>query len=206
MAGAYIYAIQKTADGVVVSADVYTAPRFFGRVAETIPEDYLTWETAMTLTLRKDDASSLGYRLVSYDTAPGYLDGALSEWQTITGTAGYTATIPSIFQKTGEGQYQTADASARLSISAQGDARSEKLDYYRNQFQSAHPDAVLTVEADLGYFAGVTATSYTLCLALEGNGQVYTVELQYPAERAAEFSLYAEIIRNSFGGEGLAVG
>lgn len=206
MAGAYIYAAQKTADGVVVTADVYTAPRFFGRVAETIPEDCLTWETTMTLTLKKDDSSSLGYRLVSYETTPGYLDGALSEWQTVTGAAGYTATLPSIFQKTGEGQYQTADGSARLSVQAQADARSEKLDYYLSRFQSANPGAALTVEADLGYFTGVTATSYTLCVALEGNGQVYTITLQYPAERAAEFLLYAEIIRNSFGGEGLAVG
>lgn len=206
MAGAYIYATQRTADGVLVTADVYTAPRFFGRGAEDIPEDSLTWETTMTLTFVKDDASLLGYRLAAYETTPGYLDGALSEWQTVTAAAGYTTSIPSVYQKTGEGSYRTADGSATLTIEVDDAVRSEKLDYYLSRFRAAHAGATLTVEADLGYFTGVTDTSYTLCIAQENGARAYTVTLTYPKERAAEFSYYAEIIRNSFGGDDLAVG
>lgn len=209
--GARIYSVTKEDSRIHVFADVYST-FYEGENAEDIPEDSITWETAMTLTLEKSQTSQFAYRLVSYETAPGYLDGALSEWRQVRGGSdhAYSALLPSILQfvetENSADLYRTADGSASLSIETLSGTRSEKLDYYLSLYQSAHADASLIVEADLGYFTGEAAGEYTLCIAPENAGYAYRIVLTFPAERQAEFSFYGEIIRNSFGGDGLADG
>lgn len=208
--GARIYAIKKDDNRLTVSADMFTAIGYAGEMVEDIPEDCLTWEAGMTLVLEKDGKSQFGYRLVSFSTTPAYLDGAVNAWQNLS-AAGYSLTAPTFFSpnavaQNGANTYTSADGTAVLYVEAISDSRTEKLDYYRSLYEQSHADASLLVEADLNYFTGETAGEYTLLIAPEDGAYVYRVTLTFPAERQAEFSFYGEIIRNSFGGDGLANG
>ena len=66
-------------------------------------------------------------------------------------------------------------------------------------FRQAHPDAVITEEAQFvqAQFLAEEPGQIVLCVVPQDVHWRYTVTLSFPAERQAEFSLYAQFIRNS---------
>lgn len=203
--GAEIYEIEQSGDDLIVKADLYTSIGNEGVPAANVPQSVLVWEGGLTLKIQPSAASRFGYQVVSFSTTAGYEDGAFSEWS-VTEGENYSVTLPPMLEDQGNGVYKSADGLVTLTVETIPDTRTDKLNYYREQYEDSHAQARLLVEADMGYFTGETDGEYTICFATEDNDSVYRLTLTFPAERQAEFSFYGEIIRNSFYGYGLAMG
>ncbi len=203
--GAHIYDVKEDGDFITLFLDVYTVPAFFKGNAQTAPEEHLLWEKNMTVTLKKDASSFMAYKLVRFDSSMPYLDGAVSEWQWIRGN-GFTLRLPSIFAEAGDNTYQTADAMSTFTIKVQDDMHSDKLEYLLGAAKKERAGGKVDMDAPLGMFTISYEDAFKTVFAREELDKVYILTMTFPKDRQAEFTLYSEIIRNTFAGEGLADG
>lgn len=200
--GAYIYDVVSDDDGLTLQCDLYTYYGDFGQSAEALPEDALTWLCHADVSLCYDEDALYGYTLESYALSDTYVDGVLGDWQSVENTEyEYSVTLPSIFGLADDSAacrvWQTAEGDATLTIQAlENDAA---YDAVLAAFRQAHPDAVITEEAQFvqAQFLAEEPGQIVLCVVPQDVHWRYTVTLSFPAERQAEFSLYAQFIRNS---------
>ena len=167
---------------------------------DELPEDAVTWVCNVEMSLRADPEKEFGYTLNSLSLSPVYQDGNLSHWREVENTEyEYSVTLPSILGLADDDpahwSWQTGDGSACLTI----DAEEESLSYADAlaRFTQAHPDLSVIQEEEFGDFYAFGEDCFFLVCAGEGINWNYTLTMTFPAERQAEYALYAEFIRNS---------
>lgn len=203
--GAYIYSAAFDGTDVAVLCDLYTFsfPGFVDYQAlevDTLPEDAVTWECNVALSLRFNPEAEFGYTVNSLAVSPIYLNGAVALWQAVDCTQfEYSVNLPSILglaeDDPAHRSWQTADGAASLTIDVAEESVS--FDVALSRFMQAHPGLAVQQERDFGYFYALNEGEYNLVFASEDLNWSYALTLLFPAERQAEFALYAEFIRNS---------
>ena len=208
--GVYVYSAVFDGSDVLVDCDVFRCPEA-GMVPdpEELPEDGFSWAFNARLSLRFSPGTEFGYTLSSLSFSPPYQAGALAAWQEADNTEyEYSVSLPSHLHPSestpARMTWETADGSAALSILAEEGARS--LDESLAAFLRAHPGQRVVQERLFDYFCAFGEGSFTMIVSSEELPWHYTVTLTFPPERQAEYSLYAEFIRNSFSVWGISNG
>ena len=207
--GAHIFSAWQGGARVTVLADLYNAIAGFGEALELVPEEYITWIRTARFVLEKDVDAVLGYRLVSMEAYPDWLDGAVSEWELVLGED-YEVNMPTFFvlgsSEDGTDTYTVEGLDAQLTIQALPAAGENPLEAARAEYAAAHPEAAIAVEPELNHFTAETDGAFVLAVWPEGSDALRLITLTFPSERQYEFSFYGEIIRNSFYCDGMGLG
>ena len=207
--GAYIFSSWQDGARVTVLADLYSAIAYFGEDLDLIGEEYIIWVRTAQMVLERDEASALGYRLVSLASYPDWLDGALSEWELTLGED-YEVNLPSFFRlassEDGTDTYTAEGLDAVLTIQTAPISGQDPLTAARDAYAAEHPAAVITMEPALSHFTAESDGAYVLYVCPEESDTMRIITLTFPSERQYEFSFYGEIIRNSFYCDGMGMG
>ena len=207
--GAYIFSRWLDGERVVVLADLYNAIAYFGEEIAIIPEECISWVRTAMLTLERDSASPVGYRLVSMTAYPDWLDGSVNEFELTLGED-YEVSLPPFLRlsnsEDGTDTYVADGIPVQLTIQTLAAQGQDPLDAAREAFVAGHPDAAIVMEPQLSYFTGETDGAYTFVVCPDGAESMRVLTLTFPSERQYEFSFYGEIIRNSFWCEGMGLG
>ncbi len=207
--GSHIFSAWQDGSRVTVLADLYAAIDDFGEELDLIPEEYITWIRTARFVLEKDAEAVLGYRLVSMDAYPDWLDGAVSEWELVLGED-YEVNMPTFFylasSEGGVDTYAADGLEARLTVQAVPAEGEDPLEAARAEYASAHPEAAIAMEAELYNFTAETDGAFVMYVWPEESEAMRIITLTFPSERQYEFSFYGEIIRNSFYCDGMGLG
>lgn len=208
--GVFVYSTRFDGTDADVLCDLYLYYGEMGQSAEALPEDALTWLCQAQVSLRSAPETLYGYTVNGFSLSPTYQDGMLADWQeTVNEEYGYSFNLPSILGLAQEDAahrvWQTADGAASLSIeaTAQPEGGFEAL---LMDFRAQARQMDVQVMEDVRRFSVLEEGAYTLCVAPEGNEWAYWLILTFPAERQAEYALYAEFLYNSFSAQGEANG
>jgi len=208
--GVYIYSAAFDGTDAEILCDVFTAQETEVRQsADEIPEDALTWQCNARVSLRSAPETPFGYTVNAVSVSPLYQAGGLSRWKEFENTEmEYSVNLPAILAVTDETPtyrvWKTADGKVSLTISVVEESAS--LDAAASTYKTAYPDAQILQEPEFDRFSVTRPGSYILVTTSEEAQHVYMVTLEFPAERQAEYELYAEIIRNSLSVWGLSNG
>lgn len=202
MVGAHLYAAQdQDGENLTVQCDLFTYFGESGQSAETVPEDGLTWLCGAEVSLRRAPEKTFGYTVNSFSLSPTYLAGSLAAWLTIENTQyEYSVTLPGIFglaeNAPADMVWQTADDEAQITLMAI-DMPAGGYDAVLQQYLKDCGEAAVTESPEFSTFCAVSEGAYELYVVPEGLNWYYVLAMRFPAQRQAEFTLYAEFIRNS---------
>lgn len=201
MIGVHIYSTAFDGERVEVLCDLYTYYDNYAYSAQVLPEDAMSWLCHGEITLNYAPESAFGYTVDRFALSPVYFNGRLSDWQQIENTAyEYSVNLPSILGLASDDPalmaWQSADGQAEATIRVH-ENYTASFDETLDQFLLQHPGQTVTRQQEFSQFFAVGEGSYTLWIIPEGLSWAYTLTLSFPAERQAEFTLYAEFIRNS---------
>ena len=206
LAGAYVHESHALGDGTLtLKMDLYTLWGYFSTPAEWVPEGDLTWWAGAECVLNMDETSPYGYAVSSFSIGMPYMDGLAADWQLVENVKmEYSVRLPAILGLADDTidrtVYQSADGESTVYISCTpGMSYEDALDAFVN----AHPDMLLTQQEELFTFTAVKNGAYAVCVAEESLPYVYTLYMEFPAERQMEYTLYADLIRNSLAVWGL---
>lgn len=200
--GAYIYKTAFDGSVVTVYCDLFTHYGALSTSAADVPDDALTWYANAAVTLRTDEKAPYGYLLTGFEIGEEYADGMISEWKTTEHEAlGLSFTAPAIFglaEMTDEGLYmETADGSATISLGIQ-DYDTLDFESHVDEYVSMHSSKTVLEDREFTQFTAQGSGEYTIYIVNESENRVYWLSIGYDDERTAEFTLYGELIRNSF--------
>ena len=201
MIGAHIYSTAFDGERVEVRCDVYAHYDSFLLSAQVLPEDGIQWLCHGEMTLRYMPESDYGYLVESFILSPVYLDGRISAWQSVENTEfEYSVNLPSILglaeDAPGHMAWQTADGEVDLAIEVHTDYQMT-YDETLSQFLLHNPGQTVTEQREFSQFYAMGQGTFSLLIIPDGLPWAYTLTMSFPAERQAEFTLYAEFIRNS---------
>lgn len=201
MIGVYIYSTAFDGEKVVALCDLYTYYDTYAQSAQVLPEDAMSWLCHGEITLNYAPETAFGYTVDQFALSSAYLNGQLSDWQTVENTVyEYSVNLPSILGLASDDPalmaWQTADGLADVNIRVHT-GYTATFDETLSQFLLSNPGQTVTQQREFSQFYAVGEGCYTLWVIPEGLSWAYTLTLSFPAERQAEFTLYAEFIRNS---------
>ena len=206
---AHIFSAWQDGGRVNVLADLYASIAGFGEDLDLVSEEYITWIRTARFVLERDPDAALGYRLVSMDAYPDWLDGAVGEWELVLGED-YEVNLPTFFyldaSEDGTDTYIVDGLDAVLTVQTVPAAGDDPLEAARAAYAAEHPGAAITTEPELGHFTAETDGAYIMYVWPEDSDAMRIITLTFPGERQYEFSFYGEIIRNSFYCEGMGLG
>jgi len=199
--GVYIYSTAFDGEKVTVLCDLYTYYDSRIQSAQVLPEDGMSWLCHGEIALTYSPEAAFGYTLDRFILSPVYLNGMLSDWHTAENTVyEYSVKLPSIFGLAADDPaamtWQTADGAAEIQIRVHTGYK-KSFDETLDAFLLSNPGQTVTQQREFSQFFAVGEGAYTLWIVPEGLEWAYAVTLSFPAERQAEFTLYAEFIRNS---------
>ncbi len=204
LVGAHVHEAVFEGGRVRLKADLYTAWGYYMTSPEDIPEEDLTWYAGAEICAEANEGELFGWRLVSYRMTGAWQDGALSEWRDWENAEeGYALRIPSRFGESGtekgDRQWQTPDGTASLGVRVL-----PAMTFAEGLEMMASEEGTVKAQEEFSCImaAGETCSRVLVCAP----DSAYLVTLSYPAENAAEYTFYAEIIRNSLTVRGLADG
>ena len=207
--GVYPYSAEFDGEQVLVKADLYACPMEYAAPVDELPEDMVIWISHMEYTLKNAPEAMFGYTVSGYQLSPLYLDGDLTAWITEENTDyEYSLNLPYSLGLASEDPahrvWQSADGQVTLKIDVAEESLS--LQDALQNFMAQRPEANPAMEEEWNRFYAVLPGSYTLVTVSENLNWAYTLTLSFPAERQAEYELYAEFIRNSFSIWGISNG
>ena len=208
--GSHVYATAFDGSAITLSMDLFSYYGDFGQDPETLPVDALTWLCNAQATVSYHPDQAQRYTMSSFSLSQPYWDGMIYEWQMIENTEyEYSVTLPGIFGLAEDAPacmvWQTGNGEATLTLEAKEELAGNYLAVLQN-FQADAKNLELTENPDFCYFSAVGEGSYELHLVPQDVNWHYTLTLQFPPERQAEFILYAEFICNSLTAWGAANG
>ena len=208
MDGAYLYAAEFDGTDVLVQCDLYYTEEE-GEDVNTVPETLLTWTNHAVLSLRPAPETEFGYTVNGISLSPCYRDGNFGDWwEVVNEELEYSVCIPGSLETADENPdhlvFKNIEGDVNLTI----DAREDNLTYDQAMadFLGAHPGAQVKPEPLYDAFTLTEAGEFIMVVTADEYPWTYTVTLTFPKERQAEYTFYAEIIRNSFGVWGLSHG
>ena len=203
--GAYIYSASFDGEDLTLLCDLYNVDfedfnDYLTADVESMPESVVTWVCNVALSLRQNPETEFGYTLNSLAVSPIFWDGNLSQWLPVDNTQyEYSVNLPSGLGLSNDDPahlgWQSADGSVNLTL----DVAEESLSYDSalSRFVQEHPGLNVQQAPEFGYFYAMGTGEFLLIAASEDLNWTYTLTLRFPPERQAEYSLYAEFIRNS---------
>ena len=199
--GAHIYSTAFDGSTVTLDCDLFTYYGEAAQSAEGLPEDALTWLCNAQVSLTYAPGAPYGYTLNGFSLSETYLNGMLYDWKAVENTEyEYSVTLPSILGLAEEAPacmvWQTAEGDATLTIEVT-DKTEGGYDAALESFRGDASGLEITEERDFACFSAVGPGVYELHLIPEEINWAYTLVFRFPAQRQAEFTLYAEFIRNS---------
>ena len=209
---AYLYSAEFDGTDVLVKCDLYhdASADQTGMPVEEIPEEFVEWTRHAELSLRYAPEKDFGYTVNGIAVSEAYQAGNLSAWQTVENTEyEYSLNVPSVMGQSSDDpqhlSWQTADGGASLSIDVMTDY-DESYDQTLAAFLREHAGQAVTQERDFSMFYAVGEGEYTLWVVPDELPWAYCLTMAFPAERQAEYTLYAEFIRNSMSVWGVSNG
>lgn len=202
--GAYLYDIDFGADGVRALADLYACPADYEGPVEELPAEAAVWLLGGAFTFRAAPGAAFGYTADECVFTPAYGDGMLAAWQDIDNAEqAYSVRLPSQFTQPSETldpapgtAWKNADGTAEIAVyaAASGKTFAQTLE----SFREAHPGWEIRAEEEFDRICGMGEGAFEMWVTSPAIPVAYCVVLRFPAERQAEYTLYAEWIRNSF--------
>ena len=200
--GAYVYSCVEDGGCYVLECDVYleeggdSLPLY-------APEEAITWLCDATVCVRREGNE---YALVSCETGDYYASQRMVWVQ----EEGYAVSLPDMYAAYADDVYDYScydEAGNFLSgvRYRQEDAQGMSLAEYAQALTGeSEGDMIVDVQEDIGLLTAQDSGMYVIVYA--GEGVFHSLTLTYPEDREAEYTLYAEFMRNSFVVEGEANG
>ena len=194
--GAYVYSCVEDGGCYVLECDVYLEDGS-DSLPEMAADEALTWLCDATVALRRDGA---GYELVSCEVGDYY---AAQSYQVIENLdAGYAIMLPDVYtvneNDVYDYSYYEEDGTfiSGVTYRAESAGGMSMQDYAQALAGESEGDVDITVRDELGLITAEAAGMYLIVYAADD--MFYSMTVTYPEAREAEFSLYAEFLRNSF--------
>lgn len=196
--GAYVYACVEDGGCYVLECDVYledggdTLPQF-------APDEALTWLCPATVCVQR---AGNDYALIACDIGEYY---AAARTVSVR-TAQYSMSLPEVFTVNPQDVYDYSyyDDEGRfvsgLRYRCEEAAGMGLAEYAAALTGESEGDMIVRLQEDLALLTAQASGMYVIVFA--GEGAFHSLTLTYPADREAEFTLYAEFMRNSFVVEG----
>lgn len=190
--GAYVYSCVEDGGCYVLECDVYledgddSLPLY-------APDDALTWLCDATVCVKRVGNE---YELVSCEVGDYYASNGFA----VAVGEGYEVNLPDIYEVNDKDVYDYSYYAGETFVSGLRyrceDAAGQSLKVYADALKAESADMLVTLNEDLGMIVAEDSGLYMVVYA--GDGVFHSITMNYPAEREAEFTLYAEFIRNSF--------
>ena len=209
--GVRAYAFHEDNDGVEIMADLYAyESQEMGMSADDIPEEGLAWLRHANVHLSGASASGYGYVVRSFALSPLYQAGRVADWQEIENEeGGYSLNLPDNLTLTNSDPFhclwQTADGAVQLRINVE-DRKGRAVSQLVQEWKAAHGDLELSSQEEFGIYCALGQDTFQALVATDEAPNVYTLRIQFPAQRLEEYSLYSEFIINSMNVWGLSNG
>ena len=199
--GAAIYSAAFDGAMVEVQCDVFTYYGEYGQSAEMLPEDALTWLCNARVLMKFAPETAFGYTVSGFSLSETYQDGMLYDWNAVENSEfEYSVNLPAILGLAADDPahmaWQTADGLASVTIDVWPDYE-KNYDQTLADFLLQNPQQTVTQERDFGQFYAVGEGAFSLWIVSEDLSWAYELKMTFPPERQAEYTLYAEFIRNS---------
>ncbi len=200
--GVYVYKTEFDGSIATLYADLFTHYGTLSTSAADVPDDALTWYANAVISLKTDENAPYGYLLNGFAIGDVYMDGMISEWAvTDHEKLGLSLTAPSIFglaEMTDDTLVlQTADGTATLAIGVV-DVDALEFEKYLEEYTKANESKVVRAEKSFKQFTSEDEDEFNVFIIDEDGKKVYQLMITFPADDAAEYTLYGELIRNSF--------
>lgn len=194
--GAYVYSCVEDGGCYVLECDVYLEDGS-DSLPEMAADEALTWLCDATICIKRDGA---GYALVSCEVGDYYAAQAFEVVENLDD--GYAIMLPDVYAANDadvyDYSYYEEDGTfvSGVTYRAEGAAGVSLQDYATALAGESESDMLITLREDLQLITAETAGMYVIVYA--AGDMFYSLTLTYPEEREAEFTLYAEFLRNSF--------
>lgn len=189
--GAYVYSCVEDGGCYVLECDVYLEEG-----GDSLPEfaadNALTWLCDATVCVKRNGNE---YELVSVEAGDYYAATAMKT--TVNTEKGFEVSLPDTFVPAADGvdySYSEEDKVVATVTYRFEEAKGTSLADYAKSLGGE--GMIVDVNEDLAQATAQAAGMYLVICA--GEDGFHSLTLSYPAEREAEFTLYAEFMRNSF--------
>ena len=194
--GAYVYSCVEDGGCYVLECDVYLEDGS-DSLPEMAADEALTWLCDATVALRRDGA---GYEMVSCEVGDYY---AAQNYQVIENPdAGYAVMLPDVYtvneNDVYDYSYYEEDGTFVSGVTYRAESANgmSMQDYAQALAGESEGDMEITLHEELSLITAEAAGMYVIVYA--AGDMFYSLTLTYPETREAEFTLYAEFLRNSF--------
>lgn len=200
--GARVYSCVEEGGCYVLECDVYLEEGG-DTLPEYAPDDAVIWLCDATVALRRGEEN---WEVVSCEVGDYYQ----SQRMLPTQGDGYSVSLPDLYTVNAQDVYDYSCYDENGGFVSGVRMRSEDAgamsltDYAQALTGETESDMLVNVLADIHILTAQDAGMYVI--VYEGNGRFYSLTVTYPEEREAEFTLYAEFMRNSFVVDGEANG
>ncbi len=175
--------------------------------AAELDEAWVDWSCQMELSLRFAPETEFGFTLNSLSVSPLFRDGYFAAWQEISepvtedGENGFDVHLPESLAFVSRGpdgflwQTEEGDASLRIVPVRENVTYDEAF----SRYLLAHPGQKPVQERLYDCFIFLAGGTCDMVFTGDRLPFTYTLTMTFPEERQAEYELYLNIIRNSFG-------
>lgn len=194
--GAYVYSCVEDGGCYVLECDVYLEDSS-DSLPELAADEALTWLCDATICLKRDGA---GYELISCDVGDYYAAQAFEVVENLE--EGYALMLPDVYAAHDadvyDYSYYEEDGSFISGITYRAEtANGVSMQEYATALAGeSESDMGITLLEELSLITAEAAGMYVIVYA--AGDMFYSLTMTYPETREAEFTLYAEFLRNSF--------
>ena len=194
--GAYVYSCVEDGGCYVLECDVYLEDGS-DSLPEVAADDALIWLCDATVCLKRSGGD---YELVSCDIGDYYAAQAFYVTENLQD--GYSLMLPDVYTETDKDVYDysyyeedgTFVSGVTYRVESAGGLTMQQ--YAAALAGESENDMVITLREEISLLTAQAAGMYVIVYAADD--AFYSLTLTYPEEREAEFTLYAEFLRNSF--------
>lgn len=194
--GAYVYSCVEDGGCYVLECDVYLEDGS-DSLPEMAADEALTWLCDATVCLKR---AGSGYELISCDVGDYY---AAQTYEVVENLDdGYAIMLPDVYGKHDQDVYDYSyyeeDGSfiSGITYRAEHAVGISLQDYAAALAGESESDMEITLREELSLITAEAAGMYVIVYAADD--MFYSLTITYPETREAEFTLYAEFLRNSF--------
>lgn len=194
--GAYVYSCVEDGGCYVLECDVYLEDG-----SDSLPEmandEALIWLCDATVCIKRAGG---GYELVSCDVGDYYAAQAFTVVEDLE--EGYSIMLPDVYAQSEQDVYdysfyeEDGTFISGITYRAESAGGLSLQDYATALAGESESDMLVTVREELGLITAEAAGMYLIVYGAED--MFYSLTMTYPEAREAEFTLYAEFLRNSF--------
>lgn len=206
--GLHIYALRDQDGLISLEGDLYLVAGM--KVSpDDAPDDSLRWLCQFSAQLKRDAEAPGGFVLVGQQLSPVYAAQSFVLLEHPEETARFELMLPDFLQAPADLKafplvFSSPDGQAKLTLSLLPmEDRNEESE--RARLSEAHPSLHFAQAEEFGPSLEGAMPGYRV-IQVHGEDLIYCLELQYPPQLEAEYSLYYQFIRNSFVVSEIAVG